>query len=374
MLWFDAHLDLACLAVNGRKMHLAPEAAGGPWQPGGLTLASLRDGNVRVVLATIFTEPDGKDAEGYPAGDVDAASRKGRAQMEAYLTWRDEGALALDLREIVRRDPHVGEVRGGMGVSEATPLPLEKRLVRAQTKAPLHAGVLVENADPIRGPEELGWWKERGVVAIGLAWAKCSRYATGNKAPEGGASAPHGLTAIGRELVREMDRLRIVHDLSHLSDKAAGELLEATDAAVMASHSNCRALLAGDMGPGGTNHRQLRDEHIKEIVRRGGVIGLNLLGNFVATPEPGGAKHRAPLLRALDHVERICDIAGHRRAVGLGSDMDGGISTNDLVANVERPADFDRLGEALRARGWSDHDVSGFAHANWTAFFERAIG
>ncbi|MDX2116052.1 MAG: membrane dipeptidase [Planctomycetota bacterium] len=377
MLLFDAHLDLACLAVNRRDMLAPPAVCGGPWQPATITLPSLAEGNVRVALATIFTEVGGQDAESYPAGDFERAHAVGRAQLEVYETWRDAGHVAIDLRELMRRDPHVGEVRAGMGVASAVPFGLPQRLARASARAPLHIGILVENADPIRGPDELPWWKERGVVAVGLAWAKSSRYATGN-APgprsDGGADAAHGLTDLGRDMVRAMDQLRIVHDVSHLSDRAFDDLLALTDRPVIASHSNCRSILKGDLGPEGRNHRLLRDDQIRAIAGRGGVIGLNLVRAFIPPRADNPGDPRPTIAEAVDHVERICELAGHRGCVGLGTDMDGGISGLELPAGIERPADLSLILDELRSRGWSEPEVEGFAWRNWSAFFERAIG
>jgi membrane dipeptidase len=353
-----------------------PESAGGPWQPASITLPSLRDGNIRVALATIFTEVGGSDAEGYPAGDVERAHARGRAQLEVYETWRDAGHIAIDLRELMRRDPHIGEIRAGMGVGSVVPLSLDRRLAQARTRAPLHIGILIENADPIRSPDDLAWWKSRGVVAIGLAWAKSSRYATGNApAPraDGGADAAHGLTDLGRALVKAMDELRIIHDVSHLSDRAFDDLMALTDRPVIASHSNCRELVGGDLGPRGRNHRLLRDDQIAEIARRGGVIGLNLVRNFIP---PGDYKKEDPrptIAQAADHVERICQIAGHRRAVGFGTDMDGGISAEELPAGIDRPSDLTKITDELRARGWSEPEIEGFAWGNWTGFIERTL-
>jgi membrane dipeptidase len=362
MLWFDAHLDLACLAVNGRDMLAPAESCGGPWLPASTTLRTLHEGGVRVALATIFTEPDGQDREGYPAGDVEHAHRAGRAQLEVYESWRDEERIAVDLRSLLRNDPGVGEVRGGMGVARVAPLSLEKRL-RAVGPAPLHVGVLIENADPIRSPDDLPWWKERGVVAIGLAWAKSSRYAMGN-------STPHeeriGLTHLGRAMVRAMDALGVVHDVSHLSDRAMDELFSITDRPVIASHSNCRALLKDPR-----NQRHLRDESIREIARRGGVIGLNLCRNFIAPLPYRKEDPRPSIEQAIAHVEHVCGVAGGRGHVGLGSDLDGGFSANDLPEGINRPGDFEKLADALRARGWRETDVEGFAHGNWARFFHQ---
>lgn len=368
---FDAHLDLACLAVNGRDMlapldRLTPDGAHrvGPWAPASITLRSLAEGDVRLVLATIFTETGGDGPEGYPDGDAEIAHRRGRAQMEAYLTWRDKREIALDLLDVLRDDPHVGKVRGGMGVGEAVPFDIDEKLARLGRRPPIHAGILIENADPIRDPDELAWWVERGVVAVGMAWWKPSRYATGNGNPP---DSQEGLSDLGRALVRAMDSLGIVHDQSHLSDASTRDLFEATDAPVIASHSNCRALLGGTDNP--QHQRHLDDETIREIDRRGGVIGLNLVRNFIRFPL--AEDERPSIDDALAHVEHICGLVGHRHAVGLGTDMDGGISANDLPSGIDTPSDLGRLAEGLRDRGWNDEDVEGFVCGNWLRFWRE---
>lgn len=364
-LWFDAHLDLAYLAVNGRDM-LAPLDRGrGPHPPGALTLPALEGGYVRLALVTVFTEADGKGPEGYPAGDAERAHRAGRAQLEAYHTWRDRGALLLDFRSVFRPDPGVGRIRAGMGVAEVEPPALEERLGGQKGRRPLHAGVLVECADPVRRPEELEWWIERGVVAIGLAWAKGGRYASGNSEPS--ASSGVGLTDLGRAMVARMDELGVTHDVSHLSDRALDELLALTTRPVIASHSNSRVL----MGDG--NQRHLTDEAAREIARRGGVIGLNLFSAFLRpglTPQKPG---RATVDEALDHVEHLCGVAGHRRHLGLGSDMDGGFAASLLPEGIDAPMDLGKLSDGLARRGWSDAEIEGFAWRNWADFWSRAI-
>lgn len=363
---FDAHLDLACLAVNGRDMHAAPERAGGPWQPAAVTLPSLREGNVACALATVFTEPvppgqSSTDAVAYPLYDAEAAHRKGRAQIEVYLTWVDEGRARLDLRRALRADPHLGTVRAGMGVAETLPDDPVARLARAYQRSkdpgPITLGVLVENAEPIRSPDELPWWAERGVVAVGLAWARPSRYSGGNLNPE------LGLTDLGRAMIDAMDALGMVHDLSHLSQRAADDLLSRTDAPVIASHSNCRAIV----DPTGANERHLTDGMIAEIGARGGVIGINLFGVFLRARERG----RATIGDVVEHVERVCELMGRRTGVGLGTDMDGGLSANDLPEGIARPVDSHRILDALRERGWTEREIEGFAYRNWAEFFGR---
>ncbi len=359
-LWFDAHLDLAFLAVHARDMTAPLDINAPPHPPAALTLPTLRDANCLAVLATIFTGADIEGPAGYPAGDVERAYRAGRAQLEAYLTWRDRSLFLLDLPAALRPDPHVGEIRGGMGVAELVPPSPSTALRQLVKDQRIHAGILMENADPIRSPEELPFWKEHGLAAVSLAWATQSRYAGGN-------SCKTGLTPQGRELITELDRLHITHDVSHLSDASLEELLTRTSRPVIASHSNCRALLP-TMADGSPNQRHLTDETIRELARRDGVIGLNLYAKFLS-PTPD---ERATIEHALAHVERVCSITGSTRHVGLGSDIDGGFSAEELPRGIRVHADLSKLLDGLRERGWSDEDLDGFTHANWARYFRTA--
>jgi membrane dipeptidase len=219
----------------------------------------------------------------------------------------------------------------------------------------------MECADPIGSPDELDWWADNGVVAIGMSWWHQSRYAGGN-------GVETGLTDLGRELIPRMDALGIVHDASHLSDASLHELFERTDATVVATHSNSRAIMSRAREATKIDlQRHIPDELIGEIARRGGVIGLNLFRRFIQ-PDLGPAE-RPTIDAAVAHVEYICEIAGHRRAVGLGSDMDGGLTANDLPEGINRPADLSRLADALSTRGWSDEDIRAFAWGNWARFW-----
>ncbi len=325
MKWFDAHLDLAYMAENGRDMSRDVESCGGPDLPAAITFPSLNQGSVRACLGTIFTEADGKDRVGYPAADAQAAHAAGVRQVEWYDKWQKAGVIA----------PFRG--RG----------------------ATVRLGILMECADPIRGPAELQWWAERGVIAIGMAWARGSRYAAGNGAPS--CNSEHGLTKLGRALVPEMDRLGIIHDASHLSDRALADLLALTSKPIMASHSNCRALLDP------SNQRHLTDESIKAIASRGGVIGLNLYAKFIRKDLKEG--DRPTVSEAINHVEHICQLVGHHRAVGLGSDLDGGFSALKLPQGISDPWGYQLLADELVRRGWSEERVHAFAWGNWARFW-----
>ena len=339
MHFFDAHLDLACLAENGRDMTLPPETSGGPWQPASATFPSLREGNVRAFLGTIFTEAGGDDAVAYPAHDAEAAHAAGLRQLQRYHQWHASGHINL----------HTPQASFDAA-----------SCLRASAPSCL---LLMECADPVRSPDELHWWVAQGVVCIGMAWARGSRYAAGNAEPS--CNSPHGLTDLGRALVREMDALGVVHDVSHLSDRALAELLDLTDRPIVATHSNSRARLSLPGRPAPERH--LTDAAIREITCRGGLIGLNLFANFI---RPALSRGERPTIdEAIGHVEHICELAGSRRCVGLGSDLDGGFSALHLPEGIDHPKDFRKITEALAARNWPDHDIHAFAWQNWADFW-----
>lgn len=286
---------------------------------------------MEIALGTIFTHPGPEPGDDGPAGypssdDLDAAEAAGLRQLEVYEELEREGALTI--------------VRA------------RSDLDRADAPRPAIV-LLMEGADPIRGPEDVARWHERGLRLVGLTWAAGTRYAGGNAS--GGP-----LTALGVELVAAFDAAGIVHDASHLSDAAFDGLLARARGPIVATHSNCRALA-------GPDERHLRDDQIAAIGARGGIVGLNLFTRFLA---PG---RRATVDDCVAHVERVAGVCGHRRAVALGSDMDGGFGPESLPEGLDHPRHLKRLAEALRAAGWSDDEVAGFAHGNWRRFLAGTL-
>ena len=319
----------------------------GPHPPASITLDSMRAGGLCDALGTIFTEAGGKGPYAYDPGDDASAREAGLRQLRCYHNWvHDSGGCLTRFAS-----------DGGSSRDTEAPPSAYASTTKTHAERTIRLGILIENADPIAGPDELAWWVERGVVAVGLSWAVQSRYAGGN-------TCDTGLTDLGRDMVDAMDGLGVVHDCSHLSQRAVDELLGRAHGPVMASHSNCRSLLDGQ------NERHLHDDTIREITRRGGVIGLNLCAPFVRDTITEG--ERPSVEDALRHVEYICEIAGDRAHVGLGSDLDGGFSAEHLPEGINSPSDYERLAEGLAALGWSADEIDGFAHGNWLAFFREA--
>jgi len=206
-----------------------------------------------------------------------------------------------------------------------------------------------------------------------------------------------GLTDHGREVVLEMNRLGILVDVSHTSDKTTADAIAASKAPVFASHSSCRAL--ADMP------RNVTDDQIRAIAKGGGVVMINfsslfldqksidayvaakraLQPQFAAVREKwkdDPEKRDAELARLLgtihypdadwtkvvDHVEHVMRVGGPQ-AAGLGSDFDG---IEDPPVGLEDVSKLPKLTEELLRRGHSDEEVRGVLGENFLRFWDRA--
>jgi len=334
MLIVDAHLDLAYNAVRGREVtRPASEqtAASGDGIPS-VGLPDLVAGNVKLLCATIFCEPALGDSPGYKNSEEAAA--QAQQQLKWYYRQFADGGLELVTS------------RAQLSFDEPPAAP---------SRAP-RAILLMEGADPLRSAEEVAEWYDAGLRIVGLAW-KRTRLA-------GGTGDPGGLTEEGRTLAEALDRHGIIHDASHLAEQSFWELMDRTHGPVMASHSNCRALVPTD--------RQLSDEMIREIAMRGGVIGINFFDKFLITPDDAG--RRATLADVVRHVRHMCDLIGDTAHVGLGTDMDGGFGADRIPVEVQTSADLHKAGDALRTAGFSEPDVKGILGENWVRFFATHLG
>ncbi len=213
----------------------------------------------------------------------------------------------------------------------------------------------MEGADPIRDEADARAFFDAGVRIVGLTWKEANRFAGGNAS--GGPLTPDGIA-----MVKILDRLGIIHDASHLAEESFRRLLDVASGPVMASHSNCRAIVPGQ--------RQLSDEMILAIARRGGVIGINFYDQFLLPPGEAG-KRRARLTDVSRHVKHICDVVGSAAHVGLGTDMDGGLGREQIPVEIGTSADLGRVGDALSADGLPDRDVAGVLGGNWLRYFAQ---
>jgi membrane dipeptidase len=349
MFIVDAHLDLSYNALRGREV-LRPAAEQTRDEEGIPTVGfpDLRAGGVGLVCSTIFCSPAIGDAPGYC--DADEAYAVALKHLQWYQGLVSDGVM----RFVTTPGEVPGDEDGGTRIEDSEGLngaPLPSSILHPQSSI-----LLLEGADPLRTPDDVAEWFAAGLRIVGLAW-KRTRHA-------GGTGAPGPLTAEGVEMVRGLDAHRIIHDLSHLAEESFWQLLDLSAGAVMASHSNCRAIVPTD--------RQLSDEMIQAVARRDGVIGINFFDKFLVPPGEYGNR-RATLADVARHARHICDLAGDARHVGIGTDMDGGLGRDEIPVEITTAADLPRVAEALASAGFGDEDVRGIMGGNWLRFFRRAL-
>jgi len=300
------------------------------------------------------------------AGGVDGVvlntiPRFGPTPYPYYTSPARNALLMLDAihQEIAESAEHFALVLSPDGFHEA----------RAAGKIGLMLGL--EGAEAVE--DDLGLlraYHRMGLRILTLTWHQRNFAADGVAEPSGA-----GLSNFGRALVLEMNRLGILVDVSHLSPAGVDDVLAVSEAPIVASHSNTRALC--------DHQRNLTDRQICAIASAGGVIGVVFLGRFVASEHPTSEQ----VLNHIDHLKRLAG-SGH---VGLGPDYcEGG---EDLIIAARRIAgpgqpvddatipfargleDASRLPDLTRGlldRGYAETEIAGILGQNFIAVFERA--
>jgi membrane dipeptidase len=196
----------------------------------------------------------------------------------------------------------------------------------------------------------------RDYYDLGVRYMTLTHSNTNNWADSSGdvtrADVKHhnGLTDFGKDVVREMNRLGMIVDISHVADKTFWDALEVSKAPIFASHSSARALANAP--------RNMTDDMIVALAKKGGVVDVNFncgfLSQKVIDAEAKGVKGtRATLGDVVDHIDHIRKIAGID-AIGIGSDFDGVECTPEGLDDVSK---FPNLTRALLEKGYSADDI-----------------
>jgi membrane dipeptidase len=356
MIVFDAHLDLAWNALDWNRDLCLPvaeirrrEEEQGMTDKGRgcstVAFPELRRGKVAVFIATLLARlhRPGQMPPIQRYESMRAAFAAARGQM-AYYQALENACVLRWIRDSAGLEAHVAAWQAG-----------------EDAEKPLGFILSMEGADPVLAPEDVAEWWDAGLRIIGPAHYGVSPYAHGT-GTEG------GLFPEGRRLLREMERVGMILDVTHLSDLCFDEALAGFGGPVLASHHNCRALVP--------HQRQLSDEQIRQLIGRGAVIGMALDAwmlhpNWVrgkTRPEEAGVV----LDTMIDHIDHICQLAGNSRHVGIGTDLDGGFGREQSPGDLDTIADLQRLPELLRRRGYAEEAIEGILYRNWMRFFQKA--
>lgn len=238
----------------------------------------------------------------------------------------------------------------------------------------------MENGGPIAGSfEQLKRYRDRGVRYITLAHSKSNHISDSSYDKN---ERWQGLSEFGKSLIGEMNNLGVMVDISHLSDKAAWQVLDLSKTPVIASHSSLRHFTPGF-------HRNMTDDMLKALAAQGGVLQINFGSSFLTATarnwsdkysetadayakahnlESGDEKMRAfreqyraslpfpfaTTKHVLDHIDRAVEIAGIDH-VGVGSDYDG--VGDSLPLGLKNVSSYPQLIIGLSERGYSLEDI-----------------
>ena len=163
----------------------------------------------------------------------------------------------------------------------------------------------------------------------------------------------------GFEFLAEMERLHIIADVSHLSDKGFWDIVEHSTRPFAASHSNCRALAP--------HCRNLTDEMIRALANKGGLVGLNYCSGFLDDqPRPQLCRSTTALMAK--HAAHFKQVGGIE-IIGLGSDFDGSGGKLEMDDCSKLPL----LADALRREGFTEDEVEAIFYRNARRFFEENL-
>ena len=223
-----------------------------------------------------------------------------------------------------------------------------KDLIEITEQGKVAALMAIENSDALEGSlNVLRTLFKLGVRSIGLTHNPRSLAADG----VGEARTGGGLTNFGVQLIEEMNRLGVLVDLAHISERGFWDALETSKKPVIVSHGNCKALC--------DHRRNLNDDQIRGLADKGGVIGVTFVPSFVDAQAPS-------LPRLLDHIDHVVRVAGIDY-VGIGSDFDGGGTL--LKDATELP----KITEGLLKRGYSEDDVKKVLGGNFLRVLSEVL-
>lgn len=248
-----------------------------------------------------------------------------------------------------------------------------EEIQRARTAKKIAVLITMEGVEPLGDDLNLlRVFYQLGVRAICLTHARRNAAASGGVFAASG-SPRDGLTAFGRDLVRECERLGILVDLAHINPKGFEEIVDLTKKPLIVSHTNARKFYDIE--------RNISDEQIKTIGQRGGVIGVNAI--LVS-----GNKEKSTLEHYVDHIDHVRDLIGiDGVAIGFDfceylfrqlpadvvKDLAAKLTTPHFIPDLTNHSHARNLTRKLIERGFNDEEIGKILYANWMRIFEKLL-
>lgn len=356
-LLFDAHLDLAMNAIEWnrdltqpleqireREMNLKDKNDRGR---GTVCLPELRKGKIGLVVATQLSRVTSFGSS--LPGSSWNSPQQAWAMTQAQLAWYKEMEAMGEMVQITNFE----DLNNQISLWNDINIPDESK--------PVGYILSLEGADSLVDVSYLHKAYNYGLRAIGLSHFGPGRYAPGTKM-EGEITLP------GIELLKEMGKLNLILDVTHLTDKGFDQVMDIYQGPVWASHHNVRKIVP--------TQRQLTDLQIKKLIDRNAVIGgmLDCWAmdiRFIDTvSDPWQLNIR--LENLVDHWDHICQIAGNSFHIGFGTDLDGNFGLEQAPWDMNSIADLQNFQSILSRRGYKQEDIENIFCNNWIRFLQKA--
>ena len=351
MFIFDAHLDLAMNALEWNRdltksvYQIRESEKGMVDRPdrgnNTVSLDAMRKGNIGICVATQIAGIKNKiNPHGW------SSMEQAWAQTQGQLNWYKEMEKNGEMYQIYDLNTLDNQIENWQ---------------KETKKKPIGYILSLEGADSIVNIDYLEKSYMLGLRAIGPAHYGPGVYAYGT-------DSNGSIGQKGKELVKKIEELNLILDVTHLSDTSFWETIEIYNGNLWASHNNCRKFV--------DHNRQFSDDQIKEIIRRDGVIGVPLdawmmVPNWIrgkSNPKTMGVT----LNQMIENIDHICQLSGNSNHVGIGTDLDGAFGVEQTPTDIDTIADLQKIPLMLKKIGFSESDVEKVMNQNFINFLKRA--
>ena len=227
-----------------------------------------------------------------------------------------------------------------------------KHIAEAVKQGKIAAVLTIENGAALEGDiKKLDEFYELGVRSISLTWNGSNQIACG----VGGDNLEDGLTPFGFDVVKRMNELGMLVDVSHINEAGFWDVINTSDSPIIASHSNAKNLCS--------HQRNLTDDQFKALIKNNGVTGINLCPPFL---NESGTADINDILR---HIEHFMSLGGENN-IGIGADFDGISSTPKDINGVEC---LNIIFEALLRRNYTEEQIHKIAGLNFLQVLRQAL-